>query len=177
MEDNGLRAAYRAPAAALLRQQLRLGRCVRLPVASASMRPLMGVGESIVVSHASAPGLRLGDIVVYEREGLYYAHRLLRRGQGLLIAKGDAALHPDAPFGEEQLIGKVVAVERKGRELAIDSPPWRLANRLVGAYFLVLTAALRGRRPGRLAGRAALAPPGILLGLLGRWPFSSRYKF
>lgn len=168
MEDNGLRATYRAPVAALLRQQLRLGRCVRLPVASASMRPLMEAGDNIVVAHASTPGLRLGDIVVYEREGLCYAHRLLRRGPGFLIAKGDATLHPDAPFTEEQLIGKVVAVEGKGRELAMDSLPWRLANRLVGAYFLALIAALGGRRLAPLAGRTALAPPRLLLGLLGR---------
>ena len=64
-----------------------------LTVASDSMRPALRRGDMLAVESCAAAALRRGDVVVFEREGRIWAHRLLgRTTAGRLVVKGDARL-------------------------------------------------------------------------------------
>jgi hypothetical protein len=115
----------------------------RVPVRGQSMLPLLRPGDSVLVAHG-AP-LVPGDVLVYRREGQLVAHRLIRPAAGegrACLAQGDNLLEPDAPVEADEIVGRVIAIQREGRTLRLDTTAWRLAGCLAA---LVMRA---GARPG-----------------------------
>ncbi|TMA60958.1 MAG: hypothetical protein E6J80_01350 [Deltaproteobacteria bacterium] len=130
-------------AAALLRR----GNRVRFRAAGASMQPTIEDGELITVAPVAPESVKRGDILLYQNERGVVAHRVVGRVKGtvpspvagcratgprqvdcpLFLLRGDASVSCDAPVQLEQVIGRVVAVQRGGRNVALDS---RLANLL-----------------------------------------------
>jgi hypothetical protein len=104
-------------------------------------------GDEIVVERAGADGLRRGDIVLYTVGGTFHTHRLLskrRRGSAtLMVTKGDASLHPDLPWREEQLLGRVVAIGRESRTIDLGSGKWRAISHLLGVLAALQVAVFR----------------------------------
>lgn len=95
----------------MLRENLRAGRCTRLKVQSCSMQPLICKGSVVTVAPISK-GLRVGDIVIFERGGLAIVHRLVarRRQNRLFIEKGDDVdTFGHFPYGGT--LGKVVEID------------------------------------------------------------------
>jgi len=119
-------------------------------VISGSMAPLIAAGDEIVVEQAGADRLRRGDIVLYTVGGAFHTHRLLARrrhgGATLLVTKGDAALNPDQPWREEQLLGKAMAIKRGNRTIDLEGGKWRAMNRLLGILAILQVAAFRAAR-------------------------------
>ena len=168
----------------LIREEMAQGTTFHFRVISGSMAPLIAAGDEIVVEQAGADRLRRGDIVLYTASGTFHTHRLLaRRRHGsaiLLVTKGDAALNPDQPWREEQLLGKVVAIIRENRTIDLESGKWRAINRLLGVLAALQVAAFRGAhrvkmviignrrtRWATLAARAVSAPSRWLIRLAG----------
>jgi len=139
----------------LIREEMGQGTTFRFRVISGSMAPLIAAGDEVVVQWASADRLRRGDVVLYTVNGTFHTHRLLarrRRGNAtLLVTKGDAALHPDQPWGEEQLVGKVVAIKREDRTIDLEGRKWRAINRLLGILAVLQVAAFRAARRVKVA--------------------------
>jgi len=131
----------------LIREEMAQGTPFRFRVISGSMAPLIAAGDEIVVEQAGADRLRRGDIVLYTVGGTFHTHRLLARrrhgGAILLVTKGDAALNPDQPWREEQLLGKVVAIKRGDRTIDLGGGNWRVMNRLLGVLAALQVAAFR----------------------------------
>ena len=121
---------------ALIRQQMGEGTAFRFRVTSGSMAPLIEVGDSVTVQQISLDELRRGDVVVYEDGGTFRVHRLLsihgELSERLLVTRGDGVFHKDRAWSEGALMGKVVAVEKDGREVDLDTPVWRMTNQLLG---------------------------------------------
>ena len=134
----------------LIREEMAQGTLFRFRVISESMSPLIAAGDEIVVEQAGADRLRRGDIVLYTVGGAFHTHRLLARrrhgGAILLVTKGDAALNPDRPWREEQLLGKVVAIKRGDRTIDLEGGKWRAMNRLLGVLAVLQVAAFRADR-------------------------------
>ena len=134
----------------LIREEMAHGTTFRFRVISGSMSPLIAAGDEIVVEQASADRLRRGDIVLYTVGGAFHTHRLLARrrhgGATLLVTKGDAALNPDQPWREEQLLGKVAAIKRGDRTIDLEGGKWRAMNRLLGVLPALQVAASRAAR-------------------------------
>jgi len=94
-----------------------------------SMAPLLLDGDRLRVSHVIGH-VRRGDVLVFRRQGVLVAHRVLRsRREGarvVFLTKGDGVPSPDRPpVEEEQLVGRVVGLDRDGRYVALDRPKWR----------------------------------------------------
>jgi len=118
---------------------LRRGNSVRFRAAGASMQPTIEDGELITVAPVAPESVKRGDILLYQSESGVHAHRVVGRVKGTVpllegdcpldhyLLRGDASVSCDAPVQLEQVIGRVVAVQRGGRNLALDS---RLANLL-----------------------------------------------
>jgi len=127
-----------------------------ISVQGGSMLPLIQDGDFVLVVYGCA-GVRRGDVIVFwrgeaggisrpasyrarAREGGLVAHRVLRicDGDGGLtfVTKGDNSSWCDPPVSAEGIVGRVVAVERDGRYMSLDTPVWRVVGRLIAVVTL-----------------------------------------
>lgn len=91
--------------------------CFRAP--GNSMQPTISNGELITVKPVAPSDLEQRDIILYRYEKGVIAHRLvrIRRIKGdahYFILRGDASGACDYPVEAQQILGKVVSVERGG---------------------------------------------------------------
>src|SRR5438445_13807981 len=120
---------------------LRSGNRVRFRAVGASMQPTIEDGELITVAPVELAAVKRGDILLYRGERGLIAHRLvgLRRsakGEDVRYAlKGDASVDRDDPVQPEQVLGRVVAVQRGGRRIVLASrrTKWLHAARVCAA--------------------------------------------
>lgn len=110
------------------------GQLVRFRAPGWSMHPTIRNGEIITVAPLGRSPVRIGDVVLYRRREAAIAHRVVRvrscAGQpSTLVLRGDAADSCDPPVRIGQVLGRVVAVERRGRARRLDvlSPCWSTA--------------------------------------------------
>jgi signal peptidase I len=103
------------------------------------MHPTIRNGDVITVEPSAPANLKIGDIILYRRQSDFIAHRIVkieeRDGRGLtFIVRGDASVTCDAPVKPEQVLGKVVCLERDHQ--TID--PYSLRIRLWTMLYLWL---------------------------------------
>ena len=95
------------------------------------MQPTIEDGELITVAPVGAAAVKRGDILLYQNERGVFAHRVVGVVKGTVpllrgdcppyLLRGDAAVSCDPPVAPEQVIGRVVAVQRGNRSLSLDS--------------------------------------------------------
>ena len=94
---------------------IREGINLRIPVRGSSMFPLLSNGDTVIVS--SPEGLKRGDIIIFKKSEDLICHRIVSifcsEGRMHYITKGDAMTVPDRPVMSDDVIGKVIAIERK----------------------------------------------------------------
>jgi signal peptidase I len=144
-----------------------------IPITGNSMLPLIQDGDHVLVAHGCA-GVRQGDVVVFRREGRLIAHRALRIHDSstgpTFVTKGDNASQFDPPLSTDEIVGRVLAVERGGRYMSLDTAVWRVLGWLIAVSTLAWTRLygwsralkqnLLGPQPNRLTAflrRSALA--------------------
>ena len=92
-----------------------------------SMVPFILPGDTLVVRRGTPRGARSGEVVLFSREGRFYAHRLVTMAEegGLirLIARGDALSRNDPPYAENEMLGHVAAVIRGRKQIDLDRHP------------------------------------------------------
>ncbi|KPK42170.1 MAG: hypothetical protein AMJ78_03460 [Omnitrophica WOR_2 bacterium SM23_29] len=95
-----------------------------------SMLPFLKNGTSIAVRKADIKDIHIGDIVVFKKGNNAIAHRVFKKvnidGRFFLRAKSDISFLSEPLIDYEELIGKVVAFKRFGREVRIDNLIFRL---------------------------------------------------
>lgn len=98
-----------------IEESIRAGKKVKLTVTGDSMYPLFKSRMDTVV--LDIPD-RLGkyDIVFYKRDnGRYILHRILKEKNGAFVIAGDNETVKEYPVRKDQIIGKVTAFFRKGK--------------------------------------------------------------
>jgi signal peptidase I len=90
------------------------------------MHPTIREGETITVEPVTASAVNVGDIVLYRLDDGLIAHRVKgiegAEGNGTrFILRGDASGNSDAPVNAEQILGRVISVERAGRSIDLYS--------------------------------------------------------
>ncbi len=130
------------------------GYSVRFSAPGTSMGSTIRDGETITVAPAVPSQIRRGDIVAYRRGYHIVAHRVVRverhNESPAFLMRGDAAMSCDPPVTREQILGKVVSVERRGRQRKVSSRPAKLA-------YTARVAALRVKR--------SIAAAAVMLGV------------
>ncbi|MFO7709647.1 MAG: S24/S26 family peptidase [Desulfobacterales bacterium] len=138
----------------LISECLKQGRSVRFHAPGRSMHPTIRESEPVIVEPVSSSALAVGDIVLSQSGEKITAHRLIgidyepavasrqaadRRPR--FITRGDACSVCDSPSGPEHLLGKVIAVERKGRRInpcgffpSLYTRTYRLLSRLLRPF-------------------------------------------
>jgi signal peptidase I len=100
----------------LAAEVLHLCGAVRLAAFGCSMTPAIFPGDVLTVRPASADEVQPGDVVLYRRGKRFFIHRLVRAEQAsrgiMLMTQGDALREADPPFDANDLLGRVVLIER-----------------------------------------------------------------
>jgi ATP-binding cassette subfamily B protein len=161
-----------------------------------SMFPTLQPGDKGLVQKCSASNIKAGDIIVVRKNQTFIAHRLIRietHGKDTLyICRGDQNGFEDKPAGENEVVGKLVSFERKGRVTNINTPKmnvirWKMMNlpgwmylrnkqllRINGFYKAIHKHFSSLRRNYRLVSEGAIKQihiNGLLSVLLGILPF------
>jgi signal peptidase I len=97
----------------------RFGEC-RLRVSGKSMFPAIRPADILLIRAVESPRIAVGDVVLFARAGCLIAHRVVetRAGANVLITRGDANSHHDAPVTASRVIGRVEGLLRNGTAVA-----------------------------------------------------------
>ena len=114
------------------------GNCFKICVIGDSMSPLLRTGDAIYVEPVKADNLSIGDIILSKAGEKMRAHRLIKiykeKGGGIFRTKGDTFSSVDEPLGENNIIGRVYAVEKWGKTLNLKMGIFSRVDKLL--YFL-----------------------------------------
>jgi hypothetical protein len=138
----------------LISHILRDGHNVRFKAPGKSMRPAILDGDCLMVEPIGPTAIKMGDIILYQAEERIIAHRVMDIGKGEIpktptaariahysfILRGDASYSYDEPVYPDQILGKIVSVERNGR----------IINPYSSIYKIVCMARVWGARLKRL---------------------------
>jgi signal peptidase I len=113
----------------------RHGGC-RLQVSGTSMLPALWPGDRVSIERRSLQEVTVGDIVLYERCGRLFLHRLVslpeEKFPNRVIMRGDSMPHPDPAVRPESLLGVLVGVRREDGWVPVPGNRSRL-DRVAGA--------------------------------------------
>ena len=100
-----------------IEQLLKDGSAIRLKPQGYSMYPLFVPGrDAAIIEKVSTDTLKKGDVALYRRDGsILVLHRICRITQKGFYMVGDNQSEIEGPLRPDQIRGKMVAFERKGR--------------------------------------------------------------
>ena len=116
------------------------GHSIRVKAGGSSMYPLLRENDRLTIEPITTENILKGDILVYKDQSRLIAHRFLKFNQDRIITRGDFSFQADKPFSSEELLGRVVHVERKGKAMNPKSLKWKIMSMISGmlpAYFLL----------------------------------------
>ncbi len=100
------------------------------------MYPCIRPGDRLHIESRSIEQVKIGDIAVYRRFNRLFAHRVIGAGEKLgahyIITRPDTAPRgDDGPTFDEDILGVVVRLERKGKILGIVRKTYPLLHRIL----------------------------------------------
>ena len=75
-------------------------------VITGSMEDTISIGDTIVVKKTK--NVKVNDIVIYEKDGIFITHRIVKIDGNSIITKGDANNTEDDPITKNQILGKYI---------------------------------------------------------------------
>jgi signal peptidase I len=141
---------------------------VRLTVTSDSMRPLLRVGDGVVVQPIDPHALQPGDVIVVQRGGEWITHRLVAVDEHGWHTHGDDTCYGDKAASAAQIVGRVIAIERIDQTIDLLQPRWRVIDRRINRVQRVQLRVLAAARA--IGGTRAQAIKHGLAALIN-WPF------
>ena len=108
---------------------------VCLTVLGSSMRPWLRPGDILWVCRTSFPQIFPGMVVLFARDGKLIVHRVIQKhataSGAALITKGDFVPQADAPVAPDELLGRVVWIQRGWRQIDLESNRQRVGGMLL----------------------------------------------
>lgn len=150
------------------------GQSLRLRVNGNSMEPLLYSEDWVIVVQASLETLNCGDLIVLRRESDLVTHRLVKKDAQGWLTKGDSLPYLDPEDQERIILGRVIAIERDGHRMNLESGRWKFVNETLGrlgwfeAKFFRL---LQSIKPP--SNRNAPARLSLLMRFFFTWPFQA----
>lgn len=112
-----------------------------------SMLPLIKAGrDSVYIQKVSFEDIKKGDVVLYRNEHhLLVLHRVCKKTPTVFYTVGDHQLLSAGPYDRNRLLGKMVAMERKGKYKDCARTSMRMYSRLwlLRRVFLLAVRALQ----------------------------------
>jgi hypothetical protein len=98
---------------------------VRLRVRGASMLPAVWPEDVVTVRQSSFAELKRGEVVLFRRDGGLTLHRIVKIAADYAITRGDALRCEDGAVREDEIVGKLVGIDRSGRQVGLGRPVWQ----------------------------------------------------
>lgn len=125
----------------VLREQLQFQHQFKSQVITNSMSPVIRAGDSIIVEAEKASELIPGDIILIDCEIKYFTHRFVTRFQkgmsNYIVTKGDRVGRFDNPFPDSRVLGKVVEIRTKNRNIDLTRFRYRIIHFLYGKLLCI----------------------------------------
>ena len=90
------------------------------------MLPWARPGDIASIRRVSADAIRCGHVVLFRRKSQLFVHRIIEKrgaaGAAQFRAKGDAHPTCDGLVEQQELLGRVVRLYRRGRRIDLDAP-------------------------------------------------------
>jgi signal peptidase I len=123
----------------LYKEILYKGANLRIPTRGSSMAPFLRSGDIIKISNA--PEIVIGDIILFFDGQKMVAHRVIKKhienDKMMLVTKGDACLKLGTPLKVNDIMGKVIAIEKPNGTIMLDCKTWRIANYMLARHSLL----------------------------------------
>lgn len=124
METKKIKMEQLAP---VIEETLKNGGTFEIAVKGTSMLPLLVEGRDTVVLAAASQQLKKNDIPFYRRtDGAYVLHRVWKAENGVYTMCGDNQWVKETGIEHSQIVGTVVSINRKGKELSVSSTRYKL---------------------------------------------------
>ncbi len=152
---------------------------IPLKTSGLSMRPAINDGDWIVVRRAREGEIQAGDIIIYQADSTFVAHRVINRreaaGKTIFQVKGDAHLASEGVLPAEKIVARVVTIQKRNLVIDMEQPFWRHASRIIACYSSlvdILTRRLHFQSDptgpaGRLLTALVCLPPRLVMALFG----------
>ncbi len=102
---------------------LQIGQSIRFRARGMSMIPTILHGDFLTVVPVDPSQIRKGDIILYRMGAGAIAHRVSAiHGMASFVLRGDAMEVCDDPVKSDQVLGKVILLERDGRSIDLNRP-------------------------------------------------------
>jgi len=106
----------------IINEKISSGGEVSIPVTGRSMYPTLRQGSDYAVLRKAGDRLEKGDIPFYRREnGAFVLHRIVGEDENGYILCGDNQNEKEFGIKHSQVIAVLVAIERDGKRIPIDS--------------------------------------------------------
>lgn len=116
----------------------REGKSIRFQAKGWSMRPFIRDGDFIVVGPIENSSIKTGDVVFHlTTENKVLVHRVIKKHKKnkdkriTMFIKGDATFSSPEKVEMQNVLGKVVAVERNGRKKRLDTKFYQIKGLLL----------------------------------------------
>ncbi len=123
---------------------LREGYAIRCLAVGLSMSPFLKKGDLLMVQPIALEEAGVGEIVAFRRDesqSVLTTHRVVQKGadggRRYVITKGDRNIYRDLPLvSPQEVVGKVVGIERKAQVISLETPFYRLRGYLMARLSL-----------------------------------------
>jgi signal peptidase I len=122
---------YHQNAVDLVEEYLTPDQTMRLRVDGDSMHPWLRKGDIVLVQCVDPGSISKGDVIVVRSAGAFVTHRIVASGLDGWYTKGDNALRLDRPVQPEMIVGRVVTIERNGKNRSFQGRFWDRMGRLI----------------------------------------------
>ena len=126
----------------LMLGQLRAAGSLRLTVTGGSMLPAIWPGDIVTVQQCAARDLRPGEVVSFWRDSFLVTHRVKSLRGEWIATRGDSAHAEDPLVSSGDLLGRVVALERGGRDVSLVQHLWHRSTSCILRHSVLSTRAL-----------------------------------
>ena len=104
---------------------------IKFKASGFSMSPFIKNGDILEVQPNATSSIQIGDIILYSKmSDILIAHRVVSideyQGERRFITQGDSLFTPDDGVSSNQVLGQVMAVERSGRRIILNSTSGRI---------------------------------------------------
>lgn len=113
-----------------LEKLLNEGNMIRIKPQGFSMYPLFIPGrDEAIIEKIDAPNCKRNDVVLYRRDtGILVLHRICKISNQQFYMVGDNQWEVEGPLASSQIIGKLIAFVRNGKEISVNNILYRFLS-------------------------------------------------
>lgn len=119
---------------ALRKEAIKNGHAVQTLASGYSMFPFLRKGDILTVEPIPMNNIKRGDVVVFEMEEKWIAHRVIRiytNNESIQITtRGDARISSDPLVNKSNYIGLVYTIERDSKKISLVSFQKKLSSQI-----------------------------------------------